>query len=294
MEHLHINRPVFSGCGRTIQNTIEAIISGSMSVAALPIITVLTSGDGHFYSLNNRRLYVIKYLRENGYLEPSNTINVRLKTPLAREVKKYSPDRCSLTATIMREGPSKKKSHARSDGLDSDNSIDDDDKDIIAKSSEPITERAGGGGETNLQLLLSSLSPELDPSTYAFCTLRPQKSDTAKEPVKDIEQVLSCGIVPLATYHEKEGLTLIVERLEAEKLAIDVPLEICPSHFKRITLKVHSSLDAVGLTAVVATKLAEGGISANVVAAYYHDHIFVQCEKADTAMDLLSEFSRKL
>ena len=53
--------------------------------------------------------------------------------------------------------------------------------------------------------------------------------------------------------------------------------------FKQITLTVHSSLDAVGLTAAVATKVASYGISANVVAAYYHDHIFVQTEKADSA-----------
>jgi len=53
--------------------------------------------------------------------------------------------------------------------------------------------------------------------------------------------------------------------------------------FKQITLRVHSSLDTVGLTAAVATKLASYGISANVVAAYYHDHVFVQTEKADSA-----------
>ena len=56
------------------------------------------------------------------------------------------------------------------------------------------------------------------------------------------------------------------------------------STFKQITLTVHSSLDAVGLTAAVSTKLTSHGISANVVAAYYHDHIFVQTEKADKAL----------
>jgi hypothetical protein len=55
---------------------------------------------------------------------------------------------------------------------------------------------------------------------------------------------------------------------------------------------VHSSLDAVGLTAAVANKLASREISANVVAAYYHDHIFVRKEKADIAMAALEEFSQ--
>ena len=60
--------------------------------------------------------------------------------------------------------------------------------------------------------------------------------------------------------------------------------------FRLITLTVHSSLEAVGLTAVVTNKLAEHKISANVVAAYYHDHIFVPCEKAKKAMEVLREF----
>ena len=59
-----------------------------------------------------------------------------------------------------------------------------------------------------------------------------------------------------------------------------------------ITLRIHSSLEAVGLTAAVATKLAKAGITANVVAAYFHDHIFVPVERADEAVKLLLEFSK--
>jgi hypothetical protein len=90
---------------------------------------------------------------------------------------------------------------------------------------------------------------------------------------------------PLASFEESEGLTLIVPVESAEKAQIAYE-----SKFKRITLTVHSSLAAVGLTAAVATKLASYGISANVVAAYYHDHIFVQTEKADEALLALKEF----
>ena len=61
------------------------------------------------------------------------------------------------------------------------------------------------------------------------------------------------------------------------------------SVFRAITLTIHSSLDAVGLTAAVASKLSEKGISANVVAAYYHDHIFVPTQKANSAMKALKE-----
>ena len=62
------------------------------------------------------------------------------------------------------------------------------------------------------------------------------------------------------------------------------------SVYKLISLNVHSSLDAVGLTAAFSAKLAEKNISANVVAAYYHDHIFVPEEKAEQALAAISEF----
>ena len=63
------------------------------------------------------------------------------------------------------------------------------------------------------------------------------------------------------------------------------------SVFRGITLSIHSSLDAVGFTAAVANKLAANGISANVVAAHYHDHVFVPANKAELALQLLTEFS---
>ncbi|HEX8350737.1 MAG TPA: ACT domain-containing protein, partial [Hymenobacter sp.] len=59
-----------------------------------------------------------------------------------------------------------------------------------------------------------------------------------------------------------------------------------------ITLTVHSSLEAVGLTAAFARALARGNVSCNVVAAYYHDHIFVAAQDADKAMRLLQELAQ--
>ena len=54
-----------------------------------------------------------------------------------------------------------------------------------------------------------------------------------------------------------------------------------------ITLTVHSSLEAVGLTAAIATELARFGVSANVVAAYFHDHVFVPSAQAEQALAAL-------
>ena len=62
---------------------------------------------------------------------------------------------------------------------------------------------------------------------------------------------------------------------------------------RRITLTVHSSLEAVGLTAAVATCLAQAGISANVVAAYHHDHVFVPEADAETAVQALRQLQQR-
>jgi len=127
-------------------------------------------------------------------------------------------------------------------------------------------------GESNLSKLLTSMSPKLMPDEYVFCSVQGEYREFDK-------------LSPLASFHEEEGLTLVISKKLA--LANKLPFE---SVFKGITLTVHSSLDAVGLTAAVSTKLAEKGISANVIAAYYHDHIFVQADKAESAIKALGEF----
>ena len=100
------SRPFYSGCGRRIEDTIQSILNGNTSVDDLPKITVLVGVDGHMFSLNNRRLYTFKMLRQQGALEnrvPPNTVNVRVKSALPRELKKYTTESCSLNCTIMHE-----------------------------------------------------------------------------------------------------------------------------------------------------------------------------------------------
>lgn len=126
-------------------------------------------------------------------------------------------------------------------------------------------------GETDLKALLAGLQPELDPAIYVFLTVGGEYGDHA-------------GLQPLAAFRECEGMTLIVP----EDKAI-ARIEPGTPRFRHLTLTVHSSLEAVGLTAAVAGKLADHGISANVVAAFYHDHIFVGAADADRALQLLNE-----
>lgn len=121
----------------------------------------------------------------------------------------------------------------------------------------------------NLETLLDSLQPVLDAEEYVFCTVN-----------GDISNYLSLN--PLATFVETEGLTLILTKVQAQRLGV-----CTDSVFKRITLSVYSSLEAVGLTAAVASALAKEGISANVIAAYHHDHVFVPIDRANQAMQIL-------
>ncbi len=117
------------------------------------------------------------------------------------------------------------------------------------------------------------MSPSLTEGDYVFCT------------VKNSRYGDYADAQPIASFVETEGLTLVLPRDAAERF--NLPYE---GVFRCISLGVYSSLEAVGLTAAVAGKLAAHGIAANVIAAYYHDHIFVQSELADRAVGILSEY----
>jgi len=130
-------------------------------------------------------------------------------------------------------------------------------------------------GEADLTKLISSMHPVLKEGVYVFCTI-PRDAETAG------------GVHPFAVIHEDEGTTLILDRIEAQSAGL-----FCGEIFRRITLSVHSSLTAVGLTAAVSAALAHEGISANVVAGYYHDHIFVPEKCAQRALDILNELARR-
>jgi len=80
-----------------------------MCLDKLPQITILyntiSDGEVYYFSLNNRRLWVLKELHARGYFG-GKLLDVRLKEALPRERERYTIERCSLTARIMKEGPS--------------------------------------------------------------------------------------------------------------------------------------------------------------------------------------------
>lgn len=126
-------------------------------------------------------------------------------------------------------------------------------------------------GICDLQRLLREANPVLDPVVYHFLSLA--DSDEVPNP----EHLL-------ASFREDEGLSVVVETSVAKQMGYpDEPA------FSRITLKVHSSLQAVGLTAAFSKALTESNISANVIAGYYHDHVFVAFADRDKAMQVLGK-----
>lgn len=130
-------------------------------------------------------------------------------------------------------------------------------------------------GETDLKKMLSNMSPELLDDEFVFCTF------------ENAQYGEHANLQPIAVVKESEGLTFVIPKEKADEHNVKYA-----SVFKGITLKIHSSLDAVGLTAAFSKKLTEHGISANVIAGFYHDHIFVQSEKADKAMSAIKELNK--
>ncbi len=124
-------------------------------------------------------------------------------------------------------------------------------------------------GESNLSVLLSSAKPEHNPGDYVFCSVK----DLA-----DIDMDKVCVMV-----REKEAVTLVLKKETADAWSLPYT-----SVFAWITLTIHSSLEAVGLTAAFSTALARENISCNVVAGFYHDHIFVGVDDLERALDILS------
>jgi hypothetical protein len=123
----------------------------------------------------------------------------------------------------------------------------------------------------DLASIMAELDPRLSEQEYVFCT----RQSTGFEGLAALE--------PFATVHESEGLTLVLERRRAEVAGLEFA-----GVFRRISLGVHSSLHAVGLTATVSGALAASGISANMVAGFHHDHIFVPAARAAEALAIIA------
>ena len=127
-------------------------------------------------------------------------------------------------------------------------------------------------GETNLDTLLKTMTGTLVDGVFVFVTV----------PDGNVPQ----SVTPRMVFQESEGTTLILLRAQAE--AAGLPFEF-PS--RMITLNVHSSLEAVGFMARIATDLAAQDMGVNPVAGFFHDHIFVPDGREQDALRVLEEIA---
>jgi hypothetical protein len=130
-------------------------------------------------------------------------------------------------------------------------------------------------GITDLSRLLREMRPSLHPGTFVYST------------VPSDDPAASLAMSAQGSFREEEGLTLILDRQAADAAGLSYGTVM-----RMITLNVHSALEAVGLTAAISAALTQAGISANVVAAYYHDHVFVPEADAERALQVLEQLTK--
>lgn len=127
-------------------------------------------------------------------------------------------------------------------------------------------------GEKNIEQLIKNMTPKLNEGEYVFCT------------VNNISKIETDKIV--CFFKEEEGYAIVVNKLIADSWGLSYQYIAA-----WITLTVHSSLEAVGLTAAFSTALANNNISCNVIAGFYHDHIFVDVKDAERAIEALQDLA---
>ncbi|KAL8990494.1 MAG: hypothetical protein Q9177_000865 [Variospora cf. flavescens] len=129
-------------------------------------------------------------------------------------------------------------------------------------------------GELSLSKLLSTLRLSMNPDTFVFLTFPIELPPPKTLPVE-------------MYFREQEECTVITTLESAKKYSLE-----CVFSCRKITCKVHSSLDAVGFMAAISKKLTDRGIGANPVSGYYHDHLFVPVDRADEAVKALEELAK--
>ena len=132
-----------------------------------------------------------------------------------------------------------------------------------------------GQAIADLDTLLKSMQPKLDPRQFLFITLR---GDIAPSLLSEAVMV----------FRESEGITLVLPAETARENSLDAAFPC-----KMITSNVHSDLAAVGFLAAILPRLASAGMGVNPVSAFFHDHLFVPADRAADALTILQELSAR-
>lgn len=122
-------------------------------------------------------------------------------------------------------------------------------------------------GSTDLRAMLAGIEATKRPDEFVYAVV------DRDHPVVSLAA---------ASVSEDEGLTVVIRRSDADTYG--VPYEFIAAW---LTLTVHSSLEAVGLTAAFSNALSGSGISCNVIAGFHHDHLLVPAAEAERALEVL-------
>lgn len=127
-------------------------------------------------------------------------------------------------------------------------------------------------GETDLDVLLRSMTATMAEGIYVFATLN--------------DRAVPQGLSPRMVFQESEGTTLILLQSEAEHhgIAYEFPCRM-------ITLNIYSALEAVGFIARIATELARQGMGVNPVAGFFHDHLFIPLGRENDALKVIADIA---
>lgn len=126
--------------------------------------------------------------------------------------------------------------------------------------------------KADIRSLLKNLSPRVNAGEYVFCSI------STNYKLKNIEVV--------ASILESDSRTIVIRKEDAEEVKLHYDTSM-----SWITLDVVSSLEAIGLTSTISKKIADHKISCNIIAGYYHDHIFVPYSDHAKAIQLLKSLS---
>jgi len=129
--------------------------------------------------------------------------------------------------------------------------------------------------ELNINYVLKNLSPQLNEGVFVFCSVENAKNIN--------EEYIMASII------ETKGKTIVLKREVADSLKLSYSVTM-----NWITLNVNSSLELVGLGAIISQKFAYNRITYNLIAGYYHDHIFVPIKDTERALNLLHELSHRM
>jgi hypothetical protein len=133
------------------------------------------------------------------------------------------------------------------------------------------------------------MNPKLECEPFYFVSIDSSKSVLNNDREGEMSLLDKKAI---GKFWETEGFTYIIsDSVRCEVISKIQDISSISSPFAKITLSVHSDLEAVGFLSRILPPLADAGLSVNVISAFFHDHLFVPFNKGKNALEILDTLS---